>query len=184
MAEQRKQVADNLTALADNITEDITPENVRDAYLSNVAEFVQFHTPPGSLPHAQAMNAAVFVDIDIPGLATITDNWNPAAPPPGSEYVGIVNIGIFGLIVVAFEGSMQEKQYEFRLVKNGVQDDGSVIQCWTGRNQTGARSLVTIPVSLNVSPGDEIKIQMRQIDGGDNDVDLTAFSGWWITRPS
>ena len=183
MAQTRRQVNDALGQLPDNTDNEISPEDLRDAFLSSIGEFIQFHVAPGDLPFAVSLTSSDFEVIDSPGVATQSENWQDNGAGNGSEYVGIINIFIFGAVMISFESQTQEMEYEFRILINGVQDDGSVVQVSTARNQGGKRGHVAIPVSVSIQPNDDITLEVRDLNGSGNDIDITAFSGYWLSRP-
>ena len=183
MATTRRQVNDALGQLPDNTDNEISPEDLRDAFLSSIGEFIQFHVAPGDLPFAVVLTGNAFEEIDAPAIQTVSDNWQDASPGPGSEYVGTIDIFIFGSVMLSFISAMQNREFEFRLRVNGVVDDGSVMQIATGTNAQGKRAHVAIPVSVAIQPGDEVVLEVADIGGGGNDIDITAFSGYWMSRP-
>lgn len=183
MATTRRQVNDALGQLPDNTNNEIDPEDLRDAFLSSIGEFIQFHVAPGDLPFTVSLTAGDWEAIDAPGISTTSENWQDASPGPGSEYVGDIQIWIFGSMMLSLISTSQEDEYEFRLKVNGVVDEGSIMQIATARNTGGKRGHVAIPVSVGIQPGDVVVLEMRDLDAGGSDCDLTAFSGYWLSRP-
>ena len=183
MATTRRQVNDALGQLPDNTDNEISPEDLRDAFFSSIGEFIQFHVQPGDLPFALALTANDFEAIVSPAFATKCDNWQDSSPGPGVEYVGDIQIFLFGSIVLSFMSTLQSREYEFRVAVNGTQDDGSVVQTFTSISASSRRGHVTIPVSIEISPGDVVTLEVADIGGGGDNLSFTAFSGYWMSRP-
>ena len=180
MSTTRRQVNDALGQIPDNTDNEISPEDLRDAFLSSIPEFVQFQIPQGDLPQTVISAGLTPVIIDLTNVVENSDNWVPSGTT-GFEYVGTVQVNIFGMFFFSIKGLSSNEVYEFTLLKNGSPMPVSIHQTQTGSASNRVTQIV-MPIADVFDPNDVVTAQVVQLTGTD-DFDVVAASGWIITRP-
>ena len=177
MASTRRQVNQILANLPDNITQEISAEDIRDSFVSAIPQFVSGHIAPGDLPVTINVPDGNWNNLTglLPALVTTSDDFS------GSQYTGNPDVGVFGMLVISIAGSSQREAYEFRATVNGVVDDGSVVQMSVGSSGANNIGQVTIPLHFAMQSGQTLGVDYRQLTGV-NDFDILAYSVWLMTR--
>jgi len=161
MADTQRSVAEILALMGDNITGNISPQDIRDQIISMRPTHAQLYVAVADAAAISIADTTSYFECTAPAwtLSSGAYSWDESSGNGELTYTGAADVTAFVSVTISFTTASNNQVVHWRIGKNGVPDGASEQLRKTG---TGADvGSITVHEEVSMSTNDYVSLFVR-----------------------